>query len=114
MPKGNGSMLTRPMDGKRYVLASGSPRRRELLAMLNVNFRVDTSRPVDEVVPPTLPAAEVPAYLSRLKAQPYLADLQPDEILITADTVVILDRSEEYNINTYHYNFISINNIKKN
>lgn len=79
------------MDGKRYVLASGSPRRRELLAMLNVDFRVDTSRPVSEIVPPTLPAAEVPAYLSRLKAQPYLADLQPDEVLITADTVVILD-----------------------
>ena len=79
------------MDGKRYVLASGSPRRRELLAMLNVDFRVDTSRPVDEIVPPTLPAAEVPAYLSRLKAGPYLSDLQADEILITADTVVILD-----------------------
>ena len=91
MPKGNGSMLTRPMDGKRYVLASGSPRRRELLGMLDVEFRVDTSRPVDEVVPPTLPAAEVPAYLSRLKAQPYMAGLEPDEILITADTVVILD-----------------------
>lgn len=79
------------MDGKRYVLASGSPRRRELLGMLDVEFRVDTSCPVDEVVPPTLPAAEVPAYLSRLKAQPYMAGLEPDEILITADTVVILD-----------------------
>lgn len=79
------------MDGKRYILASGSPRRRELLAMLNVDFRVDTSRPVDEIVPAELPAEEVPVYLSRLKAQPYLGDLQPDEILITADTVVILD-----------------------
>lgn len=81
------------MDGKRYILASGSPRRRELLAMLNVDFRVDTSRPVDEIVPAGLPAEEVPVYLSRLKAQPYLPDLEPDEILITADTVVILNGS---------------------
>lgn len=79
------------MDGKRYVLASGSPRRHELLAMLNVDFRIDTSRPVDEKVPPTLPADQVPAYLSRLKAEPYMADLAPDEVLITADTVVVLD-----------------------
>lgn len=75
----------------KYVLASGSPRRRELLAMLNVDFRVDTSRSVDEVVPRGLSAEQVPAYLSRLKAQPYLPDLKPDEVLITADTVVILD-----------------------
>lgn len=79
------------MRNKRYILASGSPRRRELMAMLDVDFRVDTSRPVEETVPAGLPAQEVPAYLSRLKAQPYLADLQADEVLVTADTVVILD-----------------------
>ncbi len=79
------------MKTKRYILASGSPRRRELMAMLDVDFRVDTSRPVEETVPAGLPAEEVPAYLSRLKAQPYLADLQADEVLVTADTVVILD-----------------------
>lgn len=79
------------MDGKRYILASGSPRRRELMAMLDLDFRVDTSRSVDEVVPEGLAADEVPAFLSRLKAEPYLADLKPDEVLITADTVVILD-----------------------
>lgn len=75
----------------KYILASGSPRRRELLAMLDIDFRVDTSRPVDETVPAELPAEQVPAYLSRLKAEPYLADLKPDETLITADTVVVLD-----------------------
>lgn len=79
------------MRNKRYILASGSPRRRELMAMLDVDFRIDTSRPVDEVVPDGIAAEEVPAYLSRLKAQPYLESLEPDEVLITADTVVILD-----------------------
>ena len=82
-----------PQDLQNYefILASGSPRRRELLAMLDVNFRVDTSRSVDEVVPPGMAAADVPAYLSTLKAQPYVADLTSNQVLITADTVVILD-----------------------
>lgn len=79
------------MNSKRYILASGSPRRRELMAMLDVDFRVDTSRPVDEVVPEGTTAEDTPAYLSRLKAQPYMDSLQPDEVLVTADTVVILD-----------------------
>lgn len=79
------------MNSKRYILASGSPRRRELMAMLDVDFRVDTSCPVDEVVPEGTTAEETPAYLSRLKAQPYMDSLQPDEVLVTADTVVILD-----------------------
>ncbi len=59
--------------------------------MLDVDFRVDTSRPVDETVPPGMPADEVPAYLSRIKAAPYLPNLSDNEVLITADTVVILD-----------------------
>ncbi len=76
---------------KKYILASGSPRRRELLSMLGVDCRVDTSKSVDEIVPEGTPADEVPVLLSRIKAAPYLADLKQDEVLITADTVVILD-----------------------
>ena len=54
------------LSGYEVILASGSPRRRELLEMLDVNFRVDTSHPVDEIVPDGTPAEEVPVYLSRL------------------------------------------------
>lgn len=79
------------MVTKKYILASGSPRRRELMAMLDLDFRVDTSKSVDEVVPQSLPAEEVPGFLSRLKAEPYIAELKSDEVLITADTVVILN-----------------------
>lgn len=79
------------MVTKQYILASGSPRRRELMAMLDVNFRVDTSKSVDEVVPAEMPAEEVPGFLSQIKAQPYLAELKENEVLITADTVVILN-----------------------
>ena len=74
-----------------FILASGSPRRKELLAMLDLNFRVDISRSVEEIIPDGTPAEAVPVYLSRLKAAPYLSDLRRDDVLITADTVVILD-----------------------
>ena len=79
------------LDACEVVLASGSPRRRELLGLLDLDFLVDTSHPVDETVPEGLPAHEVPVYLSRLKADAYpLAD-DDKRLVITADTVVILD-----------------------
>lgn len=70
-------------------LCSGSPRRRELLALLDIRFRVDTSRQVDETYPPTMDPAEVPLYLARQKAQAYREDMSDRDIIITADTVVI-------------------------
>ncbi|MCM1163365.1 MAG: Maf family nucleotide pyrophosphatase [Muribaculaceae bacterium] len=73
------------------VLASGSPRRRELLALLDIDFRVDTSHSVDECVPEGMFPEDIPVYLSKLKADAY--PLEPDDrrLVITADTIVILD-----------------------
>ncbi|WP_304735258.1 Maf family nucleotide pyrophosphatase [Duncaniella muris] len=79
------------LSGYEVILASGSPRRRELLEMLDVNFRVDTSHPVDEIVPDGTPAEEVPVYLSRLKASAYPLAPGEKKVVITADTVVIID-----------------------
>lgn len=79
------------LDKYDVILASGSPRRRELLAMLDIQFSVDTSHPVDESVPPGLPSEEIPAYLSRLKASAYPIETGSNKLVITADTVVILD-----------------------
>lgn len=79
------------LRGYDVILASGSPRRKELLGMLDIDFRVDTSHPVDEVVPDGLCAEEVPAYLSQLKAAAYPLDSQDKKVIITADTVVIID-----------------------
>lgn len=73
------------------ILSSGSPRRKELLEMLDIDFRVDTSYPVDEVVPEGLCAEDVPAYLSRLKASAYPLEAGDNKLVITADTVVIID-----------------------
>lgn len=73
------------------ILASGSPRRRELLKMIVPEFDIASGREVNETYPEDLAPELVPAFLSQLKAAPYRSDLQPDDILITADTVVILD-----------------------
>ena len=78
------------LNGRRLVLASASPRRKQLLSMLGIPFDV---RPldVDEVYPDTLSGPEIPRYLSELKARAALDTLAPDEILISSDTVVQLD-----------------------
>ena len=78
---------------KKYkvILASNSPRRKELLAGLGVEYEVRTLPDVDESYPETLQGADIPLYIAREKADAYKALLQPDELMITADTVVWLD-----------------------
>ncbi len=75
----------------RIVLASNSPRRRELLAGLGVEFEVRVLPDIDESYPPTLEAADIPLYISRRKAEAYRASMAADELIITADTIVWLD-----------------------
>lgn len=74
----------------RVLLASNSPRRRELLGLIVPGFTIAQSREVDESYPSDLAAAEVPAFISKKKAAAYADLLCPDEMVITADTVVIL------------------------
>lgn len=71
------------------VLASGSPRRRELLAGMGISFRVAEAYPVDEVYPAALAVQDVPLYLAERKSRAFPEVLKEREILITADTVVI-------------------------
>lgn len=72
------------------ILASNSPRRQELLKGLDWSFEVRVKAGIDETYPDDLPAEEVPLYLSKLKAKAYCAELQPGELLITADTIVVV------------------------
>lgn len=76
------------LASKKIILASNSPRRQELLRGLELEFEVKV-HPVDETVPPELPAAYAAAYLSKLKADHFPHPLQDNELLITADTIVI-------------------------
>ena len=70
------------------ILASQSPRRRELLAGLGVDFEVKVIPDIDESYPPQLPAQDVPAYIARQKAEAYRTDMKDNDLIITADTIV--------------------------
>ena len=70
------------------VLASNSPRRKELMSGLGVDYVVKTLPDVDESYPDTLQGEEIPANISREKAEAYQSMIEPDELLITADTIV--------------------------
>ena len=78
---------------KKYkvILASGSPRRRELMVGLGVNYEVRILPDVDESYPDTLQGEEIPLYIAKEKADAYIPMMQPDELIITADTIVWLD-----------------------
>ena len=76
---------------KRIILGSGSPRRRELLAGLGVEFTIDTGNTFEESVPADARPQDVPLIMSLGKSHGFHRPLEPDELLITADTVVILD-----------------------
>ena len=78
------------MDNYRYILASNSPRRKELLAGLGLDFEVRVIDGIDESYPETLPAAEVAQYIAEKKAAAYKPTLETGELIITADTVVIV------------------------
>lgn len=75
----------------KLLLASNSPRRRELLELLDIDFEIIKPRHVDEIYPSDLPAADVAPYLSALKASAYAGVPREGEILVTADTVVICE-----------------------
>ena len=70
------------------ILGSGSPRRKELLAGLGIDFRVEVMKGIEETYPADMAVEEIPLYLSQLKAHAYQP--QPSDMIITADTVVIL------------------------
>lgn len=76
---------------KRIILGSGSPRRRELLAGLDVEFTVDTGNTFEESVPEGSAPEDVPLLMSRGKSHGFHRALEPDELLITSDTVVIVE-----------------------
>lgn len=81
------------LKGKKIILGSNSPRRRELLGGLDVPFTVDTGNTFVENFPEGTLPHDVPSVLSRGKSHGFHRPLEADEILVTADTVVILGAS---------------------
>lgn len=72
------------------ILASNSPRRKELLAGLDLPFQVRVLQNIDESYPADLPTEQIAEFISKKKAQAYAKTMADDELVITADTVVIL------------------------
>ena len=100
---------------KRIILASASPRRKQLLKTITNDFEIIPSNAI-EIYPNTLPAIEVSLYLSKIKADD-IHNLYPNDIVIGSDTTVIindkvlgkpLDKEDAFNMlatlsNNVHY-----------
>jgi len=81
-------LLQERLKGWRVILGSGSPRRHELLKGLDIPFTVEYNPHVDEEIDLLLPPQAVPEVLAKQKSLAFLRHLAPDELLITADTLV--------------------------
>ena len=84
-------MLDKILSGRKLILASASPRRRELLAGLGVDFTIDTGNTFEEIIPDGLPHPQVPEYMAKGKSYGFHRALESDEIIITADTMVLCE-----------------------
>lgn len=78
----------RLVERYKMILASNSPRRKELLGGLGIDFEVRTLRDIDESYPDTLKGEDIPIFISGKKAEAYKQGMADDEMIITADTIV--------------------------
>jgi len=75
---------------KKYnvILASNSPRRKELLSGLGIDYSIKVLSGIEEVYPDSLKKEDIPIYISREKAEAYLSSMSENDLIITADTIV--------------------------
>lgn len=85
------------MKKYKIILASNSPRRKELLAGLDIPFEVKVIKGIDESYPDTLDAYDTAQYISAKKAEAYRSLLTDNTLVLTADTVVIAPTADEQN-----------------
>lgn len=86
--------MVTPFDNLRkysVILASGSPRRKELLSSIGIDYKVRIINGIDESYPENMKAEDIPQFISRKKAAAYRQDMSNGELIITADTVVAVD-----------------------
>lgn len=79
--------LKEKLKGYTLILGSGSPRRKQFLTDMGLDFEV-RPKPVDEIYPEGLKGEEISSYLAQLKATPFEKELKENEIVLTSDTVV--------------------------
>ena len=86
--------MVTPFDNLRkysVILASGSPRRKELLSSIGIDYNVRVINGIDENYPENMKAEDIPQFISQKKAAAYRQGMSSDELIITADTVVAVD-----------------------
>ncbi|QNK78118.1 septum formation protein Maf [Winogradskyella sp. PAMC22761] len=83
-------MINDTLKDFNIILASGSPRRHAFLKEMNLDFEIRL-KPVEEIFPEHLKSEAITDFLAKLKAKPFLKNLQNKDILITSDTIVWLD-----------------------
>lgn len=79
------------LNNYHIILASNSPRRQELLAGLGIDFDIRVLPDIDEHYPTTLPVADIAQYIAAKKADAYVQTMADNELVITADTIVVVD-----------------------
>lgn len=84
-------MLKEKFKNHRIILASGSPRRQQFLKELDIDFEIQL-KDIEEIYPEHLQAEQITNFLAKLKASAFVADLQENDILITSDTIVWLNK----------------------
>lgn len=84
-------MLQDKLKGFDIVLASASPRRRFLLEGIDLDFKIENGGDVNEIFDPTMNILIVPEYLAEQKSKKFARELNDNEILITADTMVLCE-----------------------
>lgn len=80
-------MLSEKLKGFKIILASGSPRRQQFFKDLDLDFEIRLKE-IEEIYPENLKGVEITNYLAELKAKAFEGELQPNEILVTSDTIV--------------------------
>ncbi|MDA3879459.1 MAG: Maf-like protein [Prolixibacteraceae bacterium] len=77
------------LEKYKVILASNSPRRKELLQGLGISFKVNPKN-VDENYPKDMATKQIPEYLAKLKVAPFVPEMEENMLVITADTIVCL------------------------
>ena len=80
-------MLKEKLKGYKIILASGSPRRQQFFKDLDLDFEIKLKE-VEEIYPDTLQGVEITNFLAELKANSFNNEIQPNEIIVTSDTIV--------------------------
>lgn len=86
--------MLRNLDRYDIILASSSPRRKELLQRLGIQFKVRTLLGIDESYPADLKGEKIVKFVARRKAEEYRDTMLPNELIITADTMITYNGEE--------------------